>query len=204
MGSDSARGAPREAATPPAPRKRHRLRGCCLGTLAALLLLAAAAVWISPLPEQWGIRQPASVKVFGEQLEPDRSAELELRAELEQAGLDTTGLYAYVLPYNDGRQGAALYAVLDSSQGFRFPTSSDQNAMLAYMVQLANSPALATAGVDRIALDYRDASGESVLITTAPAESIRKFARGEIGREAFFQELEARTDPGSLTEGVLP
>ena len=151
----------------PAPRKRHRLRGCCLGTLLVLALLAAAAVWISPLPEQWGLRKPAAVKAFGANPEPDRGAALELQAELADAGIDTTGMYSYVLPYQDASQGAALYAVLDASAGFRFPDAGDQDPVLPTMARLAGSPALAEAGVSRIALDYRDVSGAPVVAMTA-------------------------------------
>lgn len=189
---------------PPPPRKRHRLRGCCLGTLLILVLLAAAAVWVSPLPEQWGLRKSAAEQAFGANPEPDRGAAVELEAEMQDAGIDTTGLYAYVLPYQDGRPGGALYAVLDGSQGFRFPEAGDQDPVLAYMANLANSPALAAAGVDRIAIDYRDGSGNQVVAMTAPVASIQAFARGEITREAFFQDLEAQIDLTSMIEGFVP
>jgi hypothetical protein len=188
----------------PAPRKRHRLRGCCLGTLLVLVLLAAAAVWISPLPEQWGLRKSAAEKAFGANPEPDRGAALELEAELQEAGVDTTGLYAYVLPYQDASQGAALYVVLDASAGFRFPDSGDQDPVLATMARLADSPTLAEASVTRIALDYRDVSGSPVVAMTAPVASIQAFARGEITREAFFQDMDAQVDLSSMTEGFLP
>lgn len=194
--------ATRDAAPP--PEKRHRLRGCCLGTLIVLLVLAAAVIWISPLPEQWGLRKPAAVKAFGENPEPDRGAALELEAELSQAGIDTTGLYAYVLPYQDGRTGAALYAVLDASAGFRFPDAGDQNPVLATMANLANSSALAAAGVDRIAIDYRDGSGQQMIALTAPVSSIQAFSRGEMTREAFFQQTDAQIELTSMTEGLLP
>jgi len=189
---------------PPAPRQRHRLRGCCLGTLLVLVVLAAAAVWVSPLPEQWGLRKPAAVKAFGENPEPDRGVALELEAELADAGIETTGMYSYVLPYQDASQGAALYVVLDASAGFRFPDSGDQDPVLATMARLAGSPALAEAGVTRIALDYRDVSGAPVVAITAPVVSIQAFARGEITREAFFQHLEAKIDLGSMTEEFVP
>ena len=199
----------RAAATPrseplPAPRKRHRLRGCCLGTMLVLVLLATAAVWTSPLPEQWGLRKSAAEKAFGANPEPDRGAALELQAELADAGIDTTGMYSYVLPYQDTSQGAALYVVLDASAGFRFPDSGDQDPVLATMARLAGSPALAEAGVTRIAIDYRDVSGTPVLAMTAPIASIQAFSRGEITREAFFQSIEAQVDLGSMTGEFMP
>jgi|GEM_PF-1570974 len=197
-------GGPATREAPPPPKKRHRLRGCCLGTLIVLFVLAAAVIWVSPLPEQWGLRRPAAEKAFGENPEPDRGASLELEAELAQAGVDTTGLYTYVLPYQDGRTGAALYAVLDGSAGFSFPDAGDQDPVLATMANLANSPALAAAGVDRIAIDYRDGSGEKMIGLTAPVDAIQSFSRGEITREAFFQQMDAQVDLTSMTEGLLP
>ena len=191
-------------ATPPPPKKRHRLRGCCLGTMLVLVLLATAAVWTSPLPEQWGLRKSAAEKAFGANPEPDRGAALELQAELADAGIDTTGMYSYVLPYQDASQGAALYAVLDASAGFRFPDSGDQDPVLATVARLADSPALAEAGVTRIAIDYRDVSGTPVLAMTAPIASIQAFSHGEITREAFLQSIEAQVDLGSMTGEFMP
>jgi hypothetical protein len=192
------------AAEVPRPRKRHRLRGCCLGTLLVIVVLVAAAVWISPLPEQWGVRKSATEKAFGADPEPDRGAALALADEMEAAGINTTGLSVYVLPYQDASRGAALYAVLDGSQGFRFPEAGDQDPVLAYLAGLANSPALSAAGVNRIAIDYRDSSGAQVVAMTAPVASIQMFSRGEITREVFLQSVEAQVNLGSMTGEFMP
>ena len=173
-------------------------------SLLVLVVLAAAAVWVSPLPEQWGLRKSATEKAFGANPEPDRGATLELEAELADAGIDTTGMYSYVLPYQDASQGAALYVVLDASAGFRFPDSGDQDPVLATMARLAGSPALAEAGVQRIAIDYRDVSGAPVVAMTAPVSSIQAFSRGEITREAFLQSVEAQVDLSSMTGEFMP
>jgi hypothetical protein len=192
------------AAEVPPPRKRHRLRGCCLGTLLVIVVLAAAGVWVSPLPEQWGLRKSAAEKAFGANPEPDRGAALALTGAMEEAGVDTTGLSVYVLPYQDASRGTVLYAVLDGSQGFRFPEAGEQDPVLAYMAGLANSPALAEAGVNRIAIDYRDSSGAEVVVMTAPVASIQAFSRGEITREVFLQSVEAQVDLGSMVGEFMP
>jgi hypothetical protein len=182
------------------PKKRHRLRGCCLGTLIVLLLICGAGVFVSPLPQRWGLRRSPAEKAFVP--EPDRGPAVALTAELQEAGVDTTGLYLYVLPYEE-QEGGVLYAVLDGASGFGFARSGDSEPLLDYMTMLAESEAAQRAGVQRIAVDYRDRDGQQVAVLTASSESVLAFGRGEMPLETFMQELEGKVDVVSIGTGGL-
>ncbi len=185
---------------PEEPRKSHRLRGCCLGTCLVLALLCAVGVFLSPLPQRWGLRRSPAEKAF--EPEPDRAVGVALSAELEELGVDTTGLYLYMLPYQE-QEGGVLYAVLDGSSGFQFSRSGDSEPILDYMALLAKSEAAQQAGAARIAVDYRDASGEQVAVLTAPTDAVLAFSRGEMTLEVFMQKVEGKMDLTSLSTGGL-
>lgn len=198
--ADPGGNAPRPADQP--PPKRHRLRGCCLGTLLLILVLGAAGVFISPLPQRWGLRRSPAERAF--EPEPDRAASVALTLELEEAGIDTRGLFLYVLPYADGQQGAVLYAVLDDAEGFRFPDRRNPDAVLDYLALLAVAETTSASGVQQVAVDYRDSSGNQIAVLTAPTQAIVAFAQGQMSREDFMQELEGKIDLASLTIGGVP
>lgn len=196
--SDETSRTPSDAAT---PKERHRLRGCCLGTCILLLLLCAAGVFVSPLPQRWGLRTSPAEHTF--EPEPDRIASMALAAELDEAGVDTTGLYLYVLPYVERERGAVLYAVLDGTMEFRFP-SRDPSAVLDYMALLAESETVQSASVSRIAVDYRDRSGAQIAVLTAPVDAVLAFSRGEMSQEDFMEALEGKIDVTGLSLGGQP
>jgi hypothetical protein len=191
---------PPAAAAPVAPKKRHRLRGCCLGTLLVLLLLCGVGVFISPLPQRWGLRRSPAERAFAP--EPDRAVAVALTTELREAGVDTTGLYLYVLPYEE-QQGSVLYAVLDGSSGFGLNRSTDSEPILDYMGLLAQSEAAQQAGIQRVAVDYRDSEGQQVAVLTASTASVLAFSRGDMPLETFMQELEGKVDVASIGIGGL-
>ena len=104
----------RHMATPPAGKRataaiqsrknKGGRRGCCFwGCIASVVLLVLAAVlilvglWLwTDVPERLGLKEsPAERLLSGP---PDRQAAAEIKDELQDAGIDTTGLSLFVLP----------------------------------------------------------------------------------------------------------
>lgn len=134
--------------------------------------------------------------------EPDRQAAAALLAELEQAGVRTEGLSLYVLPF-EGKDGNVALAVLDASQGFRFANSGQEDALIGLMARLATGQAAPQHDITRVAVEYRDAGGTSLLTLTASTEAISGFAAGELDREAFMETVDGRVDLTSLAGEVI-
>jgi hypothetical protein len=166
-----------------------------------LVALAAGGVvlWRSEIPKRLGVRQsPAQRLLSGP---PDRYAAQQIVDELAAAGLDTQGMWVYVLPI-EGQSYRAAYAVLDASQGFEFERGSGEDVVVDQLIRLATSDAAAAQNIGRIAIDYRDREGNQVISLTAPTDAIRAYARGEIGQEAFMASLEGQVDLETMVGGI--
>ena len=185
-------------------QRRNGCWGCgCLGVIGAIVavLLAVGGVvaWNSNLPERLGVRQsPAQRLLSGP---PDRQAAQEIVDDLAAAGLDTRGMWVYVLPI-EGKPYRAAYAVLDASQGFRFERGGGGDAVPDHLVQLASGESIDALNVGRIGIDYRDEEGNPVIALTAPTAVIQAYGRGEIPPEALMASLEGKLDLQALTGRV--
>lgn len=193
------------SAAPPRERATQRpgCRGCLLVGLILLLAIGAYGVWRSPLPERWGLRQSAAERLLGE---PDRQIADEIALELSSEGQSSTdGVYFYVLPI-EGGQGRILYTIADASEGFEGikAMAGSPDALVAYLVSLAESEAVKRAGISRLALDYRDETGAEFGVLTARTEDVLAFSRGAMSREAFMEVLDGRVNLEMLAEEVLP
>jgi hypothetical protein len=148
------------------------------------------------IPQQLGLVPDPNRLLAGT---PDRAAAADLTAELSAAGIDTTGLTIYVLTV-EGSQGTLAYAVLDPSAGFAFPAAStggDSNPIFRMFTTLAESPTIDAAGVEQIAVEYRDESGQRLGTFTAKTAAIRDLAAGRIDSEAFSDQLAGDIDAGA-------
>ncbi|MBN1640747.1 MAG: hypothetical protein JXA09_05895 [Anaerolineae bacterium] len=182
-------------------------RGCwrcgCWAVLGAVIVVAlvvgGVVLWRSDIPDRLGVRQsPARRLLSGE---PDRYAAQQVVDELVAAGVDTQGMWVYVLPV-EGKPYRALYALLDASAGFEFDRSSGGDVVLDQLVRLATGDAAAAQDIGRVAIDYRDAEGNQVISLTAPTDAIRAYARGEITQEAFMASLEGQIDLAAMAGGL--
>lgn len=198
---------------------KGRKRGCTgcgcqvLGALLILVLLAGG--WLVAVhyqvPEKLGLRQ-APVERLDTDV-PDRQTAEALEAEMAAAGMDMQGVSVMVLPYKDG-SGSLAVAVLDAGDGFHFGGSDTGGAdagsadtggdVTAYLEALAAGGADNPYGIKRAAIQYVDAEGNALITMTADAESIGRFARGEIDRDTFLAAVEGRVDLVALAKGGLP
>ncbi len=185
-------------------RKRNGCLWCgCLSAAGAVLvvLLAVGGViaWNSNLPERLGVRRsPAQRLLSGP---PDRQAAQQIVDDLAAAGVDTRGMWIYVLPV-EGKPYRVAYAVLDAGEGFRFGRGGEGDAVLDYLVELASGESIDALNIGRVGIDYRDEEGNPVIALTAPTAAIQAYARGEIPPEALMASLEGKLELDTFTGGM--
>ncbi|MBI4318812.1 MAG: zinc ribbon domain-containing protein [Chloroflexi bacterium] len=177
--------------------------GCLIFTLLLVLLLlvagAGAAIFFR-VPERIGLVKSPAERLFSGT--PDRQAARELKDELARAGVDTKGLDIYVLPVT-GKDSSVAIAVMDSSRGFRFGSTRGRDPVIDFMGRLSTSKTAEAAGIKRVAIDYRNEKGESLLALTASVDAASGFARGGVSREEFMQNLEGKANWQAVTEEAL-
>jgi hypothetical protein len=120
-------------------------------------------------------------------------------AQLDQAGVDSTSLTLYILPV-EGLDGTLAYAVLDA--GFHFPSSADANPLLDLFTRLASGPTVEAAGIEQVAIEYRDADGRRLGVLTASTDTIRRFIDGQIDEQAFSAQLHGDVDVAAVLQAV--
>lgn len=153
-----------------------------------LVLFVANAL---DLPRQWGLTHSKAEKIFDDTA--DREAAVQLTSELTTAGINTTGMTLYVLPEREGG-GSAVYALLDASAGFVFTGSESGDPMLATMAAIVRSETAKADGIKEVAIEYKDASGATLITLGATTEDITAFADGTISEEAFIAKVGGKTN----------
>ena len=181
-------------------RKRSRGCGCC-GIIVLVLLVGVA--WL--LAVRWGVlekvglQEPIAERVFAPP--PDREATGALMGALQAAGMNTRGVGFHVLPMADG--GSTAILTLDASQGFDPERLFGGDLEWDALEQLSEDDTFAELGVTRLAFDYRDENGKSIVTLTAPTEALRQLAEEEITEQEFVRSVMGRIDIPALTGGVL-
>jgi hypothetical protein len=157
-------------------------------------------LWRSDAPVRLGVRQsPAERLLSGP---PDRYAAQQIVDELAAAGVDTRGMWVYVLPV-EGQPYRAAYAILDASEGYQFTRSGGEDVVVDQLIRLATGDAAQAQQIGRVGIDYLDEEGNKVISLTAPTETIRAYANGELGRDAFMESLEGQIDLQAVIGGEL-
>jgi len=182
-----------------------RRKGCRTGCLVVLLLLLLLIGWAVAMRwgalEKLGLRQPIAEQVFSPP--PDRESASAIVESLEQAGMNTEGVAVHVLPMASG-EGSVAMVMLDTTQGFDperlFTNEGDWDALEA----LLDSGSLDDMNVTRMAIDYVDQDGESIVTLTATTDALRDYARGEIDEQELMREVMGRIDIPGLIKEVTP
>jgi hypothetical protein len=172
--------------------------GCVTVVALVVLIAAAAAALYWRVPQQLGIL-PSAERAFADT--PDRDAAAALNDDLTKAGIDTRGMEIYVLPFRD-KPGSVAYIVLDSAQGFQFKSGSS-DPVVDYLKQMAQSQAVSQSGIQRIAIEYKDPKGVSLLSLTAATDTITAFANGTITRTEFLKKLDGQANWVGFYQEVL-
>jgi hypothetical protein len=184
--------------------ERKRRRGGC-GCGIALLVVALLLVgWIAAMRwgvlEKLGLRQPIAEQVFAPP--PDRQAATALMGALQQAGMNTRGVSVHVLPMA-GQEGSVAILTLDASQGFD-PERLFEGGNSAALERLFEGGSLQDLNVTRLAFDYVDQDGKSIVTLTASTEALRQFSQEEIDEKEFLGAVMGRIDIPALIREVTP
>lgn len=186
---------------PQAKKKKGCLRTGCglIGWLLLALILVAGWAYVinSNIPEQLGLRKPPAERLLSG--EPDRASADAILSALTEGGLNTQGVRLYVLPV-EGTDAQIAYAVLEASEGFTFDYSQNDDAMTGLLVRMATSQAVTEARIERVAIDYRNATGDQVAVITAPVAILRAFAEGRASAEEVSNALDVGFNAAEMYE----
>jgi hypothetical protein len=164
-----------------------------LGIVVVIIIIIGVAFF--NLPQRIGLVDTPTEKLLS--ATPDREAAAAAMAEFESTGIDTEGIELYIFPVkgtaDDPSMESVAFLVFDASEGADL-FSLTENELIGYMEKLSNLGQNDENNIERVAIDYRNEGGESLLTLTAPAETIRKFANGSISREQFLEEMEGQVD----------
>lgn len=187
---------PSAAVTKPPKKKRGCLKGCLVIVVIFLLLIALAAVVVFRVPERLGLfPSKAETLLAGT---TDIAAAARIEEDMASVGQDTAGIQMYVLPVGDTEDTVA-YIVLDQSQGYVHSSVEADDPVKDAFIIAARSEAVRTAGVTRVAVEFKDDTGKSLFVMTAPVGAILDLADGRITEDEFFKRTAA---VGDLYEAV--
>ncbi|MFQ5921816.1 MAG: hypothetical protein ACE5M4_03145 [Anaerolineales bacterium] len=115
---------------------------------------------------------------------------------LLDAGL--AGARAVVIPIQESA-GQIAVVTLDEGDGFTGMGSASANemTMMSVIQRMREDNRMEELGIERVAIDYRDENGQSLVAITASQTAIDMFAEGEINREEFMREI--NIGPGSFS-----
>jgi hypothetical protein len=168
-------------------------RGClrCVGILGVLLvgcgLLTGGTFLASRLSRSLGIFGPTAEELYSGTV--DRQASASVTDLLLNEGLE--GASALVIPIK-GSNGQIAIITVDESKGFVGLSPGDETEDPVYNLvsQLSNANNINDLDLERIAIDYRDETGENVLSFTSSQENIDAYANGDISEQEFLGAVE--------------
>ena len=172
-------------------KKRGCLKGCLIFVVALLLLIGGVVALTLRLPQKLGLIKSPAQKLFDDT--PDRTSAKTITAALQKSGLAVKGLDVYVLPLKDG-SGSTAVVVLDASAGFQFTGTQNGDPFLGTLATIAKTQLGKNVNLKRVALDYKDETGATLLDVTAPTSSILDFTNGKISKEVFMKSIDGRLD----------
>jgi hypothetical protein len=184
------------------PKKR---KGCffwgCLTTLGIVVVIGLIlSITVFKLPQRIGLVKPATERLLSQT--PDREAAVKVKAELQKAGVSTTGVDIYIFPEKNTDNQSMMLAVLDSSKGFYFSKAGSQDPVSDYLVKLAKTTS--SYGVERVAFSYLDSEGKPVVNVTAPTDVILKYSSGKITKTDFMKAIDANMDISEIAKPSFP
>lgn len=181
---------PTAAPEAPAGGPRWRRLGC-LGCLSVGGLLSCCLVAIlifgAGLWRRLGIFGPTAEELYSGA--PDPFASRVLNQMLSDIGL--TGASALVIPIQES-EGQIAVISLDPEQGFDGTGSAAGNEQMFMSViqRMREDNRMQMLGLERVAVDYRDESGQSLVTLTAAQSAVEALAQGEITQDEFLKEVE--------------
>lgn len=184
-----------QPAAPPPKKKRGCLKGCLWTFLVLTLVSFGVCALLVDLPQLLGIGESDAEQQLGSA--NDLLAAEEILVEFEAHGQPRAGIRVYVWGL-DGEERSLAYVTLDERDGFEWASDDGGVPVREHLFWVADSDIAADIPIVRVAVEYIDAAGDSVLTITAPTDAIRDFASGSITEEAFFELADAQADADDM------
>ena len=183
------------------PKKR---KGCffwgCTSTLGIIFVVALLlSIFVFKVPQRIGLVKPASERLLSQTL--DIVTALQIKADFQKTGLNTTGVDMYVFPEKKSDK-SVLLTVLDASKGFYFSNSNTTDAITDYLAKLAS--ASANFSINRVAFEYLNSEGKPLVDITAPTDMILGYSQGKITRSEFLKAIDAKIDISQFATSGMP
>jgi hypothetical protein len=160
----------------------------------ALVLTAWVVVVHSGLLEKLGLRQPVAERLFAPP--PDREADDILIGMLQQGGADMQGVSVHVLPMA-GKDGSVAILTMDASQGLDLEQLFGGDG--GGMGDVFDPDTLNDLNITRLAFDYVDDRGKSIVTLTVPTQVLE--SSDEMDEKDFLRAVMGRIDiPGLVRE----
>lgn len=171
--------------------RRSRRGWCCCGCLALLILLIVAipaGIFFGPAAlNVIGLGPPDAEELFSGS--PDPFATGTVSTILEDSGV--TGVDVYVIPITGSEDQIAIFTVDDNAAASGITSAEDAERFLTdLMGQISNANNEAGLGINHVAVDYLDESGQSLLTFAAPQSAVEAYANGTITRQAFLAQVD--------------
>jgi hypothetical protein len=164
-----------------------------------VLLGLVACGWLFRWPEKLGIVSTPAEALFEQS--PDPFAADLLMAELASDGFTPGGAEAWVMPAMQ-RDGTLAHFVLDESKGFSW-LGDHGSPVESLMVLVSTSQVAADYSIELVGVDYRDSTGDQVVVLVAPTDVVRAYAEGAATREEFLLALDGRSTIEQLIDSQL-
>lgn len=145
-------------------------------------LIFGAGLW-----RRLGIFGPTAEELYSGA--PDPFATRVLNELLSDVGL--AGASALVIPVKES-QGQIAVVSLDSEEGFDGTgTAAGNEALFMSVIQrMREDNRMQMLGLERVAVDYVDESGQSLVTLTAEQSAVEALAQGEMSEDEFLKEVE--------------
>lgn len=177
------------------PKRRKGCSGCLIIFLVIALVLTTWVVIVhSGLLETLGLRQPAAERLFAPP--PDREAADAMMGMLQQGGMDVQGVSIHVLPMA-GKDSSVAILTMDASQGLDLEQMFGGDG--GGMGDVFDPDTLNDLNISRLAFDYVDDRGESIVTLTVPTQALE--SSDEMDEKEFLGAVMGRIDiPGLVRE----
>jgi hypothetical protein len=109
----------------------------------------------------------------------------------------------HVLPMA-GQAGSVALLTLDASQGFDPERFMAGDGDWGALEQVLNASALQDANITRLAFDYVDKDGKSIVTLTAPVEALRQLGEDDLDQKEFLSQVMGRIDIPRLIQEMTP
>jgi hypothetical protein len=186
---------PQVAAGQPSPsaaegRPRWQKLGCigCLSIGGLLSCCLVATLIFGPgIWQRLGLLRSRAEELYSGA--PDPFATRVILQILEDARI--AGASAVVIPIR-GSDGQIAIISLDPNEGFDGTgTAAGNEALFMNVIQrMREDNRMQELGLERVAVDYRDESGQSLVTITASETAMEALAQGEITQEQFLKDVD--------------